>query len=315
LEACILGRVGIGNDLSPEAFILTHSKVKAPSLEKVNKYIKQVSGKLDLSGTNIESVDEDVKVFFHPKTLKQIIAWKECLSDELSNESIFVKALFCGILHGRSSISLSLPCSHSFSMSPRYVKRYVQKHNLKKPVRNVTYCLEKKAASVLADDLPKVIGEAYQTNATNLPIEEESIDLILTSPPYFNKQTYAWDNWLRLWFLGYDYKDVRESLFQTGSKQKFIDFMLVCLKEMYRVLRDNSTCFIVLGDVQLNGEWVNTAELVAELAESVGFRVKRIIDDPIPKNKKYFMFLSSKKGIKMDRIIELLKLKGTRGLR
>ena len=226
---------------------------------------------------------------------------------DFSDEGIFLKALLCGILHGRSSTSLSLPCSHSFSMFPNYVRKYARKHNLEKPIRNVISCLEEKAVAVLADGVPKVRGEAYQTNANHLPIEDESVDLIVTSPPYFDKQTYAWDNWLRLWLLGYDYRDVRQKLFQSGSQGKFKNFMLACLREMHRVLRDGSRCFVVVGDVRLRGKVVNTAGIVAELAELVGFRVKRIINDPVPRHKKYFMFVSSKNGVRMDRIVELLK--------
>lgn len=307
LEACLNERVGIGNDLSPEAYILTHSKVRSVPLKGVRVYLKRTDNKMNVLNSRIEDVDEDVRLFFHEKTLRQIVALKDILMHDFSDEGIFLKALLCGILHGRSSISLSLPCSHSFSMSPNYVRKYVRKHKLERPVRNVISCLEKKAVAVLADGVPKVRGEAYQADATDLPIEDESIDLIVTSPPYFNKQTYAWDNWLRLWLLGYDYRDVKQKLFQSGSQEKFKNFMLACLKEMHRVLRGNCHCFIVVGDVRLKGKVFNTAEIVSGLAERAGFCVKRIINDPVPRSKKYFMFISPKDGVKMDRIIELLK--------
>jgi DNA modification methylase len=307
LEACLNNRVGIGNDLSPEAYILTHSKVRCVPLKRIKSYLNRIRNKMRVVKYSIAEVHDDVRLFFHEKTLEQILALREILMHDLSDEGIFLKALLCGILHGRSSVSLSLPCSHSFSMSPNYVRKYCKEHNLQRPIRNVISCLEKKAVAVLADGLPKVKGEAYQSNATNLPLEDKSIDLIITSPPYFNKQTYAWDNWLRLWLLGYDYRDIRQKLFHSGCQSKFKDFMLGCLREMYRVLRDNSYCFIVVGDVRLRGNMINTASMVAELAEQVGFYVKRIINDSVPRNKKYFMFISSEKGIRMDRIVELLK--------
>ena len=144
-------------------------------------------------------------------------------------------------------------------------------------------------------------------DATRLLLEDEWIDLIITSPPYFNKQTYAWDNWLRLWFLGYDFKVIRKQLFQSGSVDKFLEFMSDSLKEMYRVLKNDSSCFIVIGDVTLGNRTVITAELLAKLAESIGFKVSRIINDPIPRERKYFMFIPADKGVRMDRILELAK--------
>ena len=76
---------------------------------------------------------------------------------------------------------------------------------------------------------------------------------------------------------------------------------------MHRVLKEDSACFIVIGDVKLNGERINTAELIADIAIAVGFDVKRIINDTIPRNAKYFMFIPKGKGIRLDRIVELHK--------
>ena len=307
LEACISGRIGIGNDLAPEAYVLTHAKVRPVSLSKIKGYLKKVEREMDLQSAKAKSVNGDVKIFFHPETLKQIVALQKVIQFDDSDEGIFIKALMCGILHGASEISLSLPCSHSFSMSPAYVRRYAKNHKLRRPRRDVINCLGKKAENVLRDKLPEVRGEAYHKDVTEIPLEKESVDLIVTSPPYFNKQTYPWDNWLRLWFLGYDYKEVRKSLFQTGSKIKFIEFMTKALEGMYEILKNNSACFIVIGDVKLNDEVINPAELLAQPAESVGFNVKRIINDAIPKGEKYFMFIPADKGVRLDRILELHK--------
>lgn len=310
LEACLNGRIGIGNDIAPEAFILTHSKVKPVPLNHFLKYLSEIEEKMkhELKNVTIKGVSEKVKIFYHPETLKQIIAIKRIVEKDYSEEGIFLKALMCGILHGSSEISLSLPCSHSYSMSPQYVKRYAEKFKLVRPIRNVIECLKKKAKIVLSDGLPPVRGEAYQLDARSLPLEKESIDLIVTSPPYFNAQTYAWDNWLRLWFLGYDFKEVRKTLVQTGSKRIYGEFMEKSMREMFRVLKENKACFIVVGDVKIGKEIINTAEFLAPLAEKVGFNVKCIIDDIIPKESKYLTYVAERnKGITIDRILWLEK--------
>lgn len=307
LEACLSERIGIGNDLAPEAYVLTYAKVRPVSFKTAKRYLDKIKHKMDTVNVDLSEVPEDVAVFYHPETLKQIIALKELLQDDDSDEAIFIKALMCGILHGSSEISLSLPCSHSFSMSPKYVKRYAKLHKLKRPRRDVIWCLIRKAQRVLKDGVPKIRGEAYRNDASQLELEDESVDLIITSPPYFDKQTYAWDNWLRLWFLGYNYRDINRMLFNSQSKSKFIKFITKCIKEMYRVLKEDSACFIVIGDVKLNGERINTAELIADIAITVGFDVKRIINDIIPRNAKYFMFIPKGKGIRLDRIVELHK--------
>jgi len=76
---------------------------------------------------------------------------------------------------------------------------------------------------------------------------------------------------------------------------------------MYRVLRDDSACFIVIGDVVLNNRKVITAESIARISESTGFKVNRIIKDSIPRTRKYFMFTPVDKGVRLDRVVELHK--------
>jgi len=306
LESCVTGRVGIGNDIAPEAYILTQAKVRPLPLKKVKSYLVFLKNKISNIDVSITEADQ-VSVYFHKDTFKQILALKEFLIDRNSDEDIFIKALMCGIIHGSSNVSLSVPCSHSFSMSPEYVKKYANRHGLIRPKRDIIECLEKKAENVLSDPLPKIKGKAYCEDARKLPLNDESIDLIITSPPYFDRQTYAWDNWLRLWFLGYDYREVRKKLIQTSSISKYTIFMKDCIAEMYRVLKNNSVCVIVVGDVNLRGKKIKTAELLVEPAEAVGFSVNRIIVDKINQKRKHFGYLKKTQGIKTERILELYK--------
>ena len=63
-----------------------------------------------------------------------------------------------------------------------------------------------------------------------------------------------------------------------------------------------------MGDVKLKGVIVKTAELILDIAENVGFVVKRIIQDRIRASRKYMTHISQNKlGLKWDRILELHK--------
>ena len=41
-----------------------------------------------------------------------------------------------------------------------------------------------------------------RADARRLPIADDSIDLIVTSPPFLDVVDYPTDNWLRCWFAG-----------------------------------------------------------------------------------------------------------------
>ena len=308
LEACLNGRIGVGNDLSPEAYVLTRAKVRPVPLREVVRWLEWAERRIDPSGYRVSDVDDDVRAFFSGYTLKQILAVRD-LIDETEDGDLanFIKALMLGILHGPTSIHLSVKCSHSFSMAPRYVKRYARRNGYSKPRRNVLKCLRAKAARVFRDGIPAVRGHAFMEDARRIPLEDESVDLVLTSPPYFNMQTYAWDNWLRLWFLGYDYEDVAKRLFHTESLDRFRRFMEDALREVFRVLRWDRAAIIVLGRVKVKGRMVDMAEITAPIAEKIGFEVAGIISDSIPKSNKYLWYLKDADGVSKEVILELRK--------
>jgi len=307
LEACIADRFGIGNDLAPEAYVVSRAKVNPVTLREVREWVLRASREMRPDAVSIYDVEEDVRVFYSSHTLRQILAVREMLMDGEDDLTNFIKALMLGILHGSSEISLSLPCSHSFSMAPHYIKRYARRHGLRRPNRNVLSCILRKAETVLAGGVPVRRGAVFSLDARTLPLSDETVDLIVTSPPYFNLQTYAWDNWLRLWFLGYRHEDVRRKLFETSSIPKYVEFIRDALREMYRVLRDDRACLLVLGDVMLGKRRVDMAELAAEQASTVGFEAAYVISDRIPKESKYLMYLGREQGVDREKVLILYK--------
>jgi hypothetical protein len=192
-------------------------------------------------------------------------------------------------------------------MSPGYVARSRRRLGLSKPRRDVSRCILERAASILSGRLPVVEGQAYNCDARSLPLPSSIADFIITSPPYLNMQTYAWDNWLRLWFLGYDYREVGRRLFHSQSLSRFAEFMEQSLREMYRLLKRDRACVIVLGIVKKRGVLIDLAEFVRPIAERVGFNVRRVVYDNIPKESKYLMYIGDKQGVSREAVLELEK--------
>ncbi|MEM4407844.1 MAG: DNA methyltransferase, partial [Candidatus Caldarchaeum sp.] len=69
LEACLSGRVGVGNDLAPEAYVVTRAKVNPVILREVRWWVEEASKLMRPDTVSTFDVDEDVRVFFHPQTL------------------------------------------------------------------------------------------------------------------------------------------------------------------------------------------------------------------------------------------------------
>ena len=332
-QACLLDRIGFGVDVTPEAYVLTGAKVNSIKHEEAVEYLKSI--RFGISDENIKDVHPDVKVFFSTKTLAQILVIRERLLEDfgldannlnyeigqVSHQTKTKKeqlaqywlGILIGILHGSSSYSLSLPCSHSFSMAPNYTKNYAKKHNLKKPDRNVIQCMIEKSSHLQSEGTTRVSGKAYLGKAQELPKSwEEKFDLIVTSPPYFTAQSYAWDNWLREWLLGFDFKDVRKQTTQTASYEKYSQAMYLFLREAYRVLKPGKRAFVVVGDVtKKSGDEkiiIRTSDVITTESKKVGFEIDLIINDDIPPTKRYnSSFLTNGQGLQIDRIVCLKK--------
>ena len=71
LEAFLRGRKPLGNDINPLSAALLEPRINPPTYEEVEARLNQI----DL-GT-AEEIYSELEVFFHPDTLRQIIALKE----------------------------------------------------------------------------------------------------------------------------------------------------------------------------------------------------------------------------------------------
>jgi DNA modification methylase len=144
-------------------------------------------------------------------------------------------------------------------------------------------------------------------NSMSLPIDDECVDAIISSPPYFGALDYARDNRLRLWFLGCeDWKMLDASM--TANSRVYLPQMTQCIEEMYRVLKPKSYCVLVLGDVERNGQTRRTAEILASIAEKAGkngFYAETIYDDIIPDERRSRRKTST---TKFERILVMKKL-------
>lgn len=312
-EALRKGRIGIGNDKSPEAYILTYAKVKPVNYKILGKHLLEIKTKMNKIKikNDFDELDKKASIFYSNSTFEQVLKLKKIMESQNSKKAIFTKAIILGLLHGSSVNTFSLPCSHSYSMSPAYVLKYVKEHGLRRPKRDVIKCILTRAKFLLSEEMPKNQGMALKNDTTKIKMYANSVDMILTSPPYFNVQTYAWANWLRLWFLGYDYRKIRKTLMEKGSSQDYSEFMRKSLKELYRVLKPGGKCFLVVGDVKRKSRGkvriLNTAEFLRPLCEEANFTLEKIVRDTIPRQKKVNTYINPEDGIKIERFIYMKK--------
>jgi len=289
LEALILGRHAIGNDLNPYAYTIARAKLHAPRTHALarsaaEQYCAMAEKTADL--VDLDEMPGWVRKFFHPRTLREAHALVTHLR---AREEWFLLGCVLGILHHVRPGFLSHPASHltPYLREAKYPRREFPSMY---EYRDVRSRLLAKVDRIYRR--PVVIAQHLRSavlveDARDLPLENESIDAIVSSPPYFDALDYGRDNRLRLWFLGVpNYKMLEGAL--IGRRDSYLDDMRGSLCEMHRVLRHGGHCILVLGDVNKNGVVKSTAEMIAEVARGLEepFEVEGIVDDIIPDERR-----------------------------
>ena len=93
-------------------------------------------------------------------------------------------------------------------------------------------------------------------------IEDRSIDLIATHPPYANIISYS--------------EGIEEDLSQFNVKD-FLEQMKPVAEECYRVLKKGKFCAILMGDTRQKGHVIPMSFEVMKIFEAAGFKTKEII--------------------------------------
>jgi hypothetical protein len=308
-EAALAGRCVWANDLNPYAYALTCGKLEAPLDQR--DALQRTAMSLDMieheaSAVDLSSVPGWVREFFHPDTLREVIAAFRLF---LSEEDYFLTSCLLGILHHQRPGFLSYPASHlvPYLRTDKFPLDSFPEMYGYRDLRS--RLLAKVRRAYRRPGLPlnweQRDYQVWQENAMQLPVGNETVDAIITSPPYLGALDYARDNRLRLWFLGCEsWKELDGSL--TAKMKVYIPEMSACLREMYRVLKPTKYCILVLGDVQRNGKTRHTAEILADVAVKVtegGFVVDTICDDHIPDGRR------SRRRTKTTRVERILVLR------
>jgi len=292
LEAALSGRCAWANDLSPYAYVLTRGKLEAPNSENIAiqnaKLLVEMVGKKALD-VDLNTIPEWVREFFHPDTLREAL---EAFNILQQKKDYFLTACLLGILHHVRPGFLSYPASHlvPYLRKSKYPPEEFPDMYAYRDLRSRLLAKVKRAyrRHMLPVDWEQRKYQVWQRNTMNLPIEDETVDAIISSPPYFGALDYARDNRLRLWFLGCkDWKSLDATL--TAKSKIYLPQMSICLKEMNRVIKPGGYCVLVLGDVEKNGKMRRTAEILADLAVDVTqnqFVVNTIYSDRIPDERR-----------------------------
>lgn len=256
LEAALLGRRVAGCDINPLSRILTAPRLSPPSVEQVARRLNII----DFSWGG--PLRDDLQVFYHRSTLKQLTALRRYL--RVANETntfdevdAWIQMVAINRLTGHSPGFFSvytLPPNQAVSIASQL--RINAKSGQTPAPRDVAALILKKTRQLLSESGFAGLGECRPTiltrSSNSTPeIADNSVDLVVTSPPFLDTVDYAQDNWLRAWFCNVDLEHV--SIWQLRSLADWVRAMTSVFAELRRVLRPGGCVAFEVGEVR-NGK-------------------------------------------------------------
>jgi len=279
LEAGLLGRSIVMNDINPLSKVLTLPRLDPPQLDEIEVRLDEI----DLSDE--DRADIDLSMFYHLKTESQIMGLRTYLIErygEGSNDNVddWIRMVATNRLtgHSRGFFSVyTLPPNQAVTPDrqvlinkkrdqipdPRKVKDLILKKS-RSLLRNLDNDQRNRLRSV-KDSALALSKDASMTTE----IEGDSIDLTVTSPPFLNIVQYSRDNWLRCWFNGLDATEIEKEMTLPASLREWENKMGEVFSELHRITSEGGWVAFEVGEVR-NGN-IRLEESVIPLGLDAGF--------------------------------------------
>lgn len=345
LEAYLAGRRAIGLDIDPLALRIAAVKVQPVNAERILKTMQKILQNVDqaLNGTGEAQFRAEFQAAFDEETRQFISYWfspsvsrtlfyikKEISALEEPALRLFFEIVFSSLIITKSGgVSFALDLAHTRPHRAKVVYDEQGNEILRDAPENISPARLKLLTKTLRLVLPEfekrvranLRGEVgIQTevptpyvltgNAQKMPLANDTVDLIVTSPPYAsNAIDYMRAHKFSLVWLGYplavlsrhrhqyigdDGADVSgETIFPTTVQdilvalekkdrnkmlavRRYYREMKIVLSEMYRVLRPGKSAILVVGTSIIRGIDIRIGDCLSEIGRQVGFEVPAV---------------------------------------
>jgi len=271
VQAALMGRQPIGNDINPLSVLLTRPRLNPPPLSAIMRRLEQIKW-------NEETIENsDLLAFYSRRTLGHICALRRWLFDRapLDGDSDpiddWIRMVAINRLTGHSPGFFSvytLPPNQA--VSAQVQRKINEQRGQTPPDRDVKRLILRKTKSLLSDGQmaphPPPLLTSCLAQSTPV-IAGGSVSLVVTSPPFLDIVQYAEDNWLRCWFAGIDVASV--AIAHHRTEEGWQNMVRETLSELARIVRSGGYVAFEVGEVR-NGK-VLLERLVWEAAEGLPF--------------------------------------------
>jgi hypothetical protein len=305
IEAGLLGRNVIANDINPLSTILSLPRFHVPELSELEARVSAIPIDPTLRA------EMDLSMFYHPATLIEILSLRKYLQERAASGKedhldSWIRMIATNRLSGHSPGFFSvytLPPNQA--VSPASQVKINQKRKQTPPYRNTKSIILKKSRELTRGLTPaqiqslRRVADRARFCSTDARLTDEipdnAVQLTVTSPPFLDVVQYAHDNWLRCWFNAIDAEAVSNKMTVPKSVEDWSVVMEQVFVELFRVTRPGGWIAFEVGEVR-RGQ-IKLDEHVVPLGVQAGFECEGILV-----NQQRFTKTSNIWGVKNNTI-------------
>jgi len=314
VESKVMGRPSIAVDINPVAVLITKAKITPIDPVEIEKEFIILKNKLETYNekTKVKSPEhERINYWFKPEEKRKLaFILAEIVKIKDQNVQDFFFCAFSNILKNCSIwLQKSNKPTRDFEKKPSDpIKTFFKQ--IKMMLRGNTQLFE----LLSKKGYLKIPSKVVCTDARTIPTKDNSISLIVTSPPYVTSYEYADLHQLTaLWleytkdlsdfrkrFIGTSYhskkdlilnssiaENIRKELLRIDKKTSeevstYFSEMNQVFVEMQRILKKGGKTCIVVGNTSLKSVKILNAEVFVEQLQNLGLKIADIIKREIP---------------------------------
>ena len=318
VEAALLNRNTIANDINPLSTILSKPRLLIPSYEEVEERLNEIKF------SSKSKADIDLSMFYHPDTESEIVSLRKYLVKKQKNEEedytdSWIRMVATNRLTGHSTNFFSvytLPPNQAVTQERQKKineqRKQVPKYkNVKNIILKKTRYLTKGISQVLVEQVRKIGSKAvFLNNDARLTteIKMNSIALTVTSPPFLDIVNYNEDNWLRCWFNNINADDISKKITITKKLEDWGKIMGEVFIELYRITKKGGYVAFEVGEVR-RGK-VKLDEHIAPIGINAGFECLGVVINlqKFTKTANIWGIINNAVGTNTNRIVLFKKL-------
>ena len=313
IEAGLMGRNVIANDINPLSRILTEPRFFVPDIEELKRRLREIRIRKNAKA------DIDLSMFYHPETEAEIVSLKSCLrkrrdSGEEDGLDKWIRMVATNRLTGHSKGFFSvytLPPNQAVSQESQ---REINKKLKQKPhYRDTRKLILQKTKDLLRNLTEKQVRNLERTGRKakflscdareTKHIRAKSVHLTVTSPPFLDIVDYHQDNWLRCWFNSIDDQEVAKKITMSKTLEDWSAVMLGVFREFHRITKEGGWVAFEVGELR-NGK-IKLDENVVPLGVQAGFRCEGIVinSQQFTKTSNIWGIKNNQRGTNSNRIV------------